>query len=149
MGYKPIDVWLQPALKPDGSKYCNYILCYVDKVLCILTDPKKSKQRIKEDFKLKEDKILELDVFLGATMAKMSLKNVKMCWTSMLPEQYAKTVVTNVEEDSVKYGKRQPSKHVTTPFSCNYVPWLKETPELKANGKTTLPGTHWPTPVGK
>ena len=33
----------------------------------------------------------------------------------------------------VKHGKRLPSKCVT-PFSCNYAPWLKETPELKADG---------------
>jgi hypothetical protein len=51
----------------------------------------------------------------------------------MLPEQYVKAAVTNVEEDLAKHGKRLPSKCVT-PFSCNYAPPLEETPELKANG---------------
>jgi hypothetical protein len=51
----------------------------------------------------------------------------------MLPEQYVKVAVTNVNEDLAKHGKRLPSKCVT-PFSCIYAPWLEETPELKANG---------------
>ena len=39
MGYRPTyadpDVWLRPAVKPDGFEYYEYILCYVDDVLCI------------------------------------------------------------------------------------------------------------------
>ncbi len=101
-------------------------------MLCISSDPKKSMRRIQEDFKLKDDKIEEPDVYLGATIAKMSLDNGKMCWT-MSPEQYVKAAVNNVEEDLAKHGKRLPSKCVT-PFSCNYAPWLEETPELKADG---------------
>jgi hypothetical protein len=89
-------------------------------------------RRIQEDFKLKDDKIAEPDVYLGATIAKMSLDNGKTCWT-MSSEQYVKAAVTNVEEDLAKHGKRLPSKCVT-PFNCNYAPWLEETPELKADG---------------
>jgi hypothetical protein len=80
---------------------------------------------------LKDDKIAEPDVYLGAMIAKMSLDNGETCWT-MSPEQYVKAAVTNVEEDLAKHGKRLPSKCVT-PFSCNYAPWLEETPELKAD----------------
>jgi hypothetical protein len=113
MGYKPSykdpDVWLRPAVKPDGFKYYEYILCYVDGVLSISADPKKTMRRIQEDFKLKDDKIAEPDVFLGATIAKMSLDNGETCCT-MLPEQYVKAAVTNVEEDLAKHGKRLPSK---------------------------------------
>jgi hypothetical protein len=89
-------------------------------------------RRIQEDFKLKDDKIAEPYVYLGATIVKMSLNSSKTCWT-MLPEQYVKAVVTNVKEDLAKHGKRLPSKCVT-PFSCNYASWLEETPELKADG---------------
>jgi hypothetical protein len=89
-------------------------------------------QRIQEDFKLKDNKIAEPDVYLGAPIAKMSLNNGETCWI-MSPEQYVKTAVTNVEEDLTKHRKRLPSKCVT-PFSCNYAPWLKETPGRKADG---------------
>jgi hypothetical protein len=34
--YADPDVWMQPAVKPDGFEYYEYyILCYVDDVLCI------------------------------------------------------------------------------------------------------------------
>ncbi len=115
MGYRPSyadpDVWLRPAVKPDGTEYYEYILCYVDDVLCISHDPKKSMKRIQEDFKLKDDKIAEPDVYLGATLSRMKLESGKHCWT-MSPEQYVKAAVTNVEEDLAKNGKRLPSNCV-------------------------------------
>ena len=136
MGYKPSyadpDVWLRPAVKPDGSEYYEYILCYVDDVLSISHDPKKSMRRIQDDFKLKDDKIAPPDVYLGATIEKMTAPNGKSCW-SMSPEQYVKAAVTNVEEELARYGKRLPPKCVT-PFSSGYAPWLEATPELKADG---------------
>ena len=61
MGYWPSyanpDLWLRPAVNPDGFKYYEYILCYVDNMLCISHNPRKSMKRIQEDFKLKDDKI--------------------------------------------------------------------------------------------
>ena len=136
MGYRPSyadpDVWLRPAVKPDGFEYYEYILCYVDDVLCISHNPTKSRKRIQQDFKLKDDKIEPPDVYLGATLAKMTLDDGKTCWT-MSPEQYVKAAIANVEEDLAKHGRRLPSKCVT-PFSSNYAPWLEESPELKADG---------------
>ena len=32
-------VQYQPAVKPNGFEYCEYILCYVDGILCISHDP--------------------------------------------------------------------------------------------------------------
>jgi hypothetical protein len=137
MGYKPSyadpDVWLQPAVKPDGFKYYDYILCYIDGVLRISADPKKTMQRILEDFKLKDGKITEPDVYLDVTIAKVSLGNGETCWSMLPEEQYVKVDVTNVEDDLAKHDKRLPSKFVT-PFSLNYAPWLEEKPELKAGG---------------
>jgi hypothetical protein len=101
-------------------------------VLCISHDPMKSMKRIQNDFKLKDDKMEPPDVYLGATIAKMTLADSKTCWT-MSPEQYVKAAVSNVEEDLAKHGRRLPSKCVT-PFLSNYAPWLEETPELKADG---------------
>jgi hypothetical protein len=89
-------------------------------------------ERIQDDFKLKDDKIAEPDVYLGATLSKMKLANGKECWT-MSPEQYVKAAVTNVEEDLKRQGKRLPSK-CPTPFTSNYAPWQEVTPELKADG---------------
>ena len=51
----------------------------------------------------------------------------------MSPEQYVKAVVTNVEEDLARSGKRFPSKCVS-PISSSYSPWLEDLPELVAEG---------------
>jgi hypothetical protein len=69
------DVWLRPALKPDGTEHCECTLCHVDDVPCMSHDPKKSMKRIQEDFKLKDDKIAEPDVCLGAALSKMKLES--------------------------------------------------------------------------
>ena len=29
------DVWLRPAVKPNGDEYYEYVLCYVDDILAI------------------------------------------------------------------------------------------------------------------
>ena len=35
-------VWIQPAVKPDGTEYQKMVLCYVDDVLEILATPIKT-----------------------------------------------------------------------------------------------------------
>jgi hypothetical protein len=72
MGCKPShadpDVWLRPAVTPDGFELCEHILCSVDDALLMSHDPGESMmRRIQEDFKLKDGKIAEPDACLGAT----------------------------------------------------------------------------------
>ena len=61
MSYRPrsadLDLWLRTSVNPDGFEYYEFIICYVNKVLCISHNPKKSMKRTQEDFKLKENKI--------------------------------------------------------------------------------------------
>ena len=63
MGYKPryADpyVWIRSAGKPNGFQYYEYMLWYVDDVLCISADTGKYMNGIQDDFKLKSDKIEE------------------------------------------------------------------------------------------
>ena len=51
------DVWLRPAVKPDGFEYYEMILCYVDGVLSISHNAKKTMKGIQHKFKLNDDKI--------------------------------------------------------------------------------------------
>ena len=55
------DVWLRPAVKPDGFEYYEMILCYVNDFLSIFHDAMKTMKWIEHKFKLKDDKIAELD----------------------------------------------------------------------------------------
>ena len=34
------NVWICPAVKPDGSEYYEYIMCYVDDILSVSLDAK-------------------------------------------------------------------------------------------------------------
>jgi hypothetical protein len=81
MGYRPSyadpDVWIRPAVKPDGFEYYEYILGYVDDVLCISHNPMKSMKRIQDDFKLKDDRIQPPDVYIRAMLARMTLADGK------------------------------------------------------------------------
>ena len=60
------DVWIQPAVKTDGTEYHRMVLCYVDDVLAISATPMETIEGIKAVFKLKGDKAEVPDMYLGA-----------------------------------------------------------------------------------
>ena len=55
--YADSDVWMSPAVKPDGYQYWEYVLCYVDDILCISHNPEETMKGIQAEFKLKDDKV--------------------------------------------------------------------------------------------
>ena len=128
MGYRPSyadpDLWLLPAVKPDGFEYYEYILCHVDNVLCISCNLRKQMKRFWGYFKLKDNKIETLEVYLGASLANMKLKMGKSCWTMSL-EQYVKSSFTDEEEELTRNGKMLPLK-CATPLSYNYAARLDD-----------------------
>ena len=69
------DVYMRPAVKENGFQYYEYVLTYVDDVLCVSHDPMSTMKGIQEKFKLKDDKIEEPDVYLGASLSKMNNKS--------------------------------------------------------------------------
>ena len=101
IGYTPSkadpDVWLRPAVKPDGFEYYEMILCYVDDVLSISHDAMKTMKGIQHKFKLKDDKITEPENYLGTGLSKIVTENGRECW-SMSPEKYFKAAVLNFEK---------------------------------------------------
>ncbi len=139
LGYVPTkadpDVWIRPAVKPDGFEYYEMVLCYVDDVLAISHNPMETMQGIQGKFKLKNDKIVEPDIYLGAQLGKMTTAEGVDCWT-MSSDKYCKDAVENVEEMLQKDGKRLPSKCVT-PLKSGYRPEEDVSPELKADGVQT------------
>ena len=126
------DVWMRPAMKANGFKYWEYILCYVDDVLCIHEDPTIALKQIATKFKLKNDSMDEPDIYLGASLSKMDNAEGDECW-AMSSDKYCSAFVTNVEESLEKKGLRLPSKCVT-PLRSDYKPELDATCELKADG---------------
>ena len=83
------DVYLRPALKSNGFKYYEYVLCYVDDVLCISDNPVTIMQGIQTKFKLKDDKIEPPEIYLGEGLTKMNNETNKECW-AMSSDSYCK-----------------------------------------------------------
>ena len=117
-GYRPTkadpDVWLRPAVKSNAFEYNEMVLCYyVDDILAMSDDPKSTLTALTSVFKLKDDKIEDPDLYLGAQLGKIDVDGVE-CWT-MSAEKYVDASVTNVEESLAKKGLRLPGK-VWTPL---------------------------------
>ena len=135
LGYRPSkadgDVHMRSVVKPNGRTYWEYVLCYVDDVLSISFDPMKTMKGIQCKFKLKDDKIEDPKMYLGADLSKMLNVDGDECW-SMSSDTYCQAAVKNVAEVLEKMGLRLSSK-CSTPFSNGYRLEVDTTPELKSD----------------
>ena len=102
------DVWMRPAVKQNGLKYYEYVLCYVDDVLVVSEEPEKTIDGLQQVFKLKGDKANIPDMYLGATLAVVETPNGNKCW-SMSPEKYVRAEVENVKKRLKRLNKVLPS----------------------------------------
>jgi len=61
MGYHPTEadrnVWIKPSMKPDGFRYYQMILVYVDDILHVSHDPNPAIEALKKLYELKPDSI--------------------------------------------------------------------------------------------
>ena len=133
--YADPDVWMRPAVKPNGEKYYEYLLAYVDDLLSISFDPMKTMLLIKEKFTLKGDKIAPPEDYLGAVLAKMKNRNGTECWTQSA-DKYLAASVKNVEDKLRERGRSglPKTKKCLTPFESSYRPELDVSNELALEG---------------
>ena len=135
LNYKPTkadpDVWIRPAVKPDGFEYYEMLLIYVDDVLCLSHDPAATMEGIQGTFKLKQDKIEIPTNYLGAQISQKNI-NGATCWT-MSSTQYVKAAIDNVENKLAKEGQRLPSR-CPTPIKSGYRPEIDVSSELPIDG---------------
>ena len=102
------DVWRRPAVKEDGFEYYDYVLCYVDDILAISHKVEDVLKAVQAIFKLKDDKIEPLDMYLGAALSVMEDNGIQdWCMTS---EKYVKAAVENVEQELARVNQRLPSR---------------------------------------
>jgi len=100
------DVWLRPAIKPDGAKYYEYVLCYVDDLLSISHKAVDVLKEVARTFKLKNDSIEVPDMYLGCELSKMAIDGLEgWCLSS---EKYCKSAIQNMEEELAKTNQREP-----------------------------------------
>lgn len=139
MGFVPTradpDVWFRPAVKENGFKYYEYILCYVDDILTISNDPGKIMENIKSRFELKNNAYGPPKEYLGATLKKKVVNDEESgtsfeCWV-VCSNKYVNSAVANVEE-RLKRGDlpidRLPK--ASSPMSSNYHPEIDDSNEV-------------------
>ena len=125
------DMWIRPATKPDGFKYYEYVMVYVDDIAHCSHDTGKTMRGIQAAYKLKNDSIAPPEMYLGAQLEFRMVNGVK-CWT-MTSEKYVKAAVKNVDDKLAERGHRLPNK-CPTPMTSGYRPELDATAELDAEG---------------
>ena len=92
MGYKSCMsypyLWLNPkVIQSDGSDYYSYILCYVNDILCIHHDSMAFLNKLYKYSKLKLESAGDLDMYLGAKLWQIKLRNGVFTW-GMSPSKF-------------------------------------------------------------
>ena len=126
------DVWIRPAVRPDGSEYYEMALCYVNDILVIASESMKIMDGIRAVFKLKGNKAENTEMYPGASLSELETADGEKCWT-MSSEKYVKAAIENVEARLAKSDLRLPSK-CDTPMSTGYHPRKDVTREINAKG---------------
>jgi hypothetical protein len=123
------DVWMRPAVKANGTKYYEYVLCYVDDILCGSEHPQKIMDYLASVYTLKEGSVKEPDVYLGADIKKFSTHNGATAW-GISSDNYIKSAVREVDRTLEEIGKKLQIGKASTPMSSGYRPELDATPLL-------------------
>ena len=114
------DVWLQPAIKPCGSKFCERVLCHVNDVLAIGTDPRLASEGLKGGtVKFENDKIKTPEMNLGAKLQKKSIDGIS-CW-AVLCEECVKAAANAIEALIPREEKWSILKGARTPMNITFV----------------------------
>jgi hypothetical protein len=96
------DVWMRPKVKPNGDKYWEYVLCYVDDILCVSHEPQTVMDYLASRYTLKKGSVKEPDAYLGAEVKKWTIEGAdnptKVRW-AMSSDLYVKRAVTEVERE--------------------------------------------------
>ena len=137
LGYKPCradpDVHMRPALKENGDKYYQYMLAYVDDLLCCGVDPMKQMKLIEGRFTLKEGTVEKPTLYLGADVVEAYIpgEEGKARW-GIASTNYTKKAISEVERElaSADYGFTYLPKGIKSPLASDYRPELDSSPEL-------------------
>ncbi len=136
MNFKPSyadpDVWMRPAVKPNGFQYYEYILVYVDDLLILSHQATAIVKEVQKLYRLKDDEIGPPKTYLGAQVKQSHLPhdNSKKQW-AVSAEQYIKNAVTNIERKLDQDGmKLNSKKYSSTPLTMGYRPELDVSPLL-------------------
>jgi hypothetical protein len=155
MGFKPClanpDVWFRPSTKPNGYKYYEYVLVYVDNVLT-LSHRGDSIMKGLEEFYHFKDGYQKPTLYLGAEIKEWQFPNqpTKTCW-ALSSGRYIKEAIKNIERRLQEQNRVLYKSH--QPMLSNYRPELDITPHLDVEGITFYQSQisilHWMIELGR
>ena len=128
------DVYMKGRSRADGSTFYEYILCYVDDILCISNQPEIFMESLVKIFTLKNGHS-QPKTFLGIDIQKFEIEENGMkhkCW-GLGSGAYIKRVLKEVEKRANEFGLRLPVR-VVSPLRSGYSPELDLTTELQESG---------------
>ena len=92
------DLWFKAMTRPsDEFQYFAYLLLYVDNILAIHHDGESAIKEIGRFFKMKPGSVGYPDIYLGAKLQNIELKNGVVAW-SLSPSKYVKEASNNVKD---------------------------------------------------
>ena len=128
------DVWMRKATTNEGADYWEFVLLYVDDILCVSHRGEEVlRKEIGKHFILKESSIGPPDIYLGGKVRKRTIDTTEgpiEAW-SFSSSQYVRAAVCNVES-YLKEKKGTFPKERDAPITTNYRPELDESAELDA-----------------
>jgi hypothetical protein len=102
------DVYMRPVFKADGSKYYEYVLCYIDDIHVVSEWPKRIMEGLEAKYGLKAGSVREPKMYLGDKISKYKLElsdNTDKFWWSLSAQDYVNHAVKGVETELEKVGK--------------------------------------------
>ena len=91
------DLWMRKATRSNGESYYEYILLYVDDLLCCSEFPKEAIFEIEKYFPLKKGSIGTPNNYLGGKVGKVTLTNGIEAYSWSIG-QYVLSSIESVEE---------------------------------------------------
>jgi hypothetical protein len=130
MGYKSSiadpDVLIQRAAKPDGFKYYEFLLTFVNSYLCVSTRPEDTMDILGKIYDLK-DMVKPPERYLGANIRKWQLPDGREVW-SMSGRDYVKDALKICKEMLIKDGKQlKTGRGTERPMPRTYQSWQADT----------------------
>ena len=123
------DVWLRAAVKPDGTKIYEYVLCYVDDCIFQGLDPNAFMDHLRKSYTLKEGSVKEPETYLGADILWHEVSGNNLAW-ALSQDTYVRRAVVEVERYLGERGRQLKKTGVVSPLSSGYRPELDASPEL-------------------
>lgn len=125
------DVWMRLSHKSTGQEYWEYVLLYVDDVLCVSCNAEHIlREEIGKFFTLKEESIGDPDIYLGNKVSKVVLEDGTKAW-AFSSSKYTQAAVENVEKHLKERNLKLPTR-ADTPLSPTYKPEIDVSEELEA-----------------